>query len=377
MNATRFLSRFGAFLLTLVLVDLLGPKLMPVKDQTGPVENYRLPDNQETGFLQSLIDQQRADQGRPRITFLGSSPTYGVTIQNPAYTYPASFAAYFRKSHPQSSVYNFAAKGFLAADLNYLMRATINQTDAYVIQLNYHTFSPKLLSGTPIRHPDLPERLGTGVTLEEAKLIGTRPTPLFNWNAAIRQQLRAHWWFYRERERLALQFLGQSPERWFYDKFFPQAKADASPESDANAEEAPESKPFYELKNARQVYIVKRYAENATYELTDENIEWRFVRQMLKQLKAQNKPAVFFIAPINADALRFYEVMDWKQYQRNIAKLKQSIEAEGFGFIDINISQPLPEDLFADISHTLDEGGKSFGPMLYRLSSPYWEKALK
>ncbi len=382
MNATRFLSRFGAFLLTLALVDLLGPKLMPASDLTnGPVENYRLPDNQETGFLQSLIDRQRVDQGQPQVTFLGSSPTYGVTIQNPAHTYAASFSAYFKRSRPQSSVYNFAAKGFLAADLNSIMRATIAQTDAYVIQLNYHTFSPKLLASTPIRHPDLPERLGTSITLEEAKLIGTRPTPLFNWNAAIRQQLRAHWWFYRERERLALQFLGQSPERWLYDRFFPQAKAEATQtaqtNTDTSVEQAPETKPFYELKNAQQVSIVKRYAENTTYELTDDNIEWRFVKQMLKQLKAQNKPAVFFIAPINADALRFYEVMDWKQYQHNVAKLRQSIEAEGFGFIDINLSQPLPEDLFADISHTLDEGGKTFGPLLYRLSSPYWEKTLK
>lgn len=366
MNATRFLTRLGCFVLTLLLVDLLGPGLMAVKDQDLP----RLPDNQETGFLQSFIDRLGTDTHRPRIAFLGSSPSYGVTINDPANTYPATFHAALKKIRPEASVHNLAAKGFLAADLNYILRATLSDSDAYVIQLNYHTFSPKLLAGNPIRHPDLPERLGVGVTSEEARLIGTRPTPVLNWNAQIREQLRKHWWFYRERERLALQVLGQTPERWFYDRFFPQAQAED------NAEESPDAKPFYELKNARQIYIVKRYAENATYELTDDNIEWRYVRQMLKQLKANNKPAVFFIAPINADALRFYKVMDWKQYERNVAKIRQSIEAEGFAFVDINIKQALPEDLFADISHTLDDGGKSFGPLLFSLSRPYLEKSL-
>ena len=107
------------------------------------------------------------------------------------------------------------------------------------------------------------------------------------------------------------------------------------------------------------------------FELADDNLEWHFLKRMLAQLKAAGKPAVIFIAPINAEALSFYEVMDWKQYARNIAKIKASVEAEGFAFVDINRSGPLPEDLFADISHTLDAGGQAFGPRLWALSRDY------
>lgn len=381
MNAARFFTRLIAFGLTLMLADGLGQALLA--DKLAVPAGGRLPENQETGFLQGAIDSV-AQASHPRIVFLGSSPTYGVTIKDPANTYPAQFEQALETERKQKvSVHNLAAKGFLAADLSMILAATLASADAYVIQLNYHTFSPSLLAGTPIRHPDLPERLGVAVPATEAKLLGTRPTPALNWNASLRSSLRRHWWFYRERERLALLWLGKNPERWLYDTFFPKPKdMAAEPAGGAQAaaaqdEDTVEAKPFYELKPARQGYIVKRYAQNASFELAADNLEWHFVRRMLAQLKAAGKPAVFFIAPINAEALSFYEVMDWKQYTRNVAKIKASVEAEGFAFVDINRSGPLPEDLFADISHTLDAGGQAFGPRLWALSRDYLGSRLK
>ncbi|PKL76203.1 MAG: hypothetical protein CVV27_11475 [Candidatus Melainabacteria bacterium HGW-Melainabacteria-1] len=370
MNGKRFLMRCLFFMLTLVLVELTGRQWLAAGLRAMP--SQRLPDNQETGFLQSFIDRipTQSDPSQARVVFLGSSPTYGVTIRDSANTYPAGFASALQQDRPGQSVkvYNLAAKGFLAADLSMTLAATLDRADAFVIQLNYHTFSPELLAGTPIRHPDLPERLGVKIGADEARWLGVRPTPVLNWNASIRSALRQHWWFYREREQLALKWLGQSPERWLYERFFPQAVAEDVDE--------PEARPFYELKEARQLYIVQRYAKNASFELSDDNTEWRFVKRMLKQLRQAGKPAVFFVAPINAEALRFFEVMDWAQYQRNLAKLRASIEAEGFALIDVNLNSPLPEDLFADISHTLDAGGQVFGPRLWELSKSYLEPRL-
>ncbi|MEZ0374830.1 MAG: hypothetical protein ACAI44_37430 [Candidatus Sericytochromatia bacterium] len=379
MKALSLLRRLGFFLLTLVLIDMVGQFVLA--DRLAQSLGTRLPENQETGFLQGFIDRLEAESGQEQasaspemhtgiyptqLVFLGSSPTWGVTIRDPNHTYPAAFQAAQEETLPLLSVHNFAAKGFLAADLNTVLGATLNTAEGFVIQLNYHTFSPKLLGSTPIRHPDLPERLGVPVTADEAKMLGMRPTPVLNWNASLRAGLRRIWWFYREREKLALLALGATPESWVYHRFYPEKPA----------EEIPEAKPFYELKPARQLYIVKRYAENASYELDDLNIELRFVKIMLARLKAAHKPAVFFIAPINVDSLRFYEVMDWKQYRRNMDKLRKVVEAEGFKFVDINLTEPLPEDAFADISHTLDNGGQAFGKKLWALSRDYFEKRL-
>lgn len=365
MNAKRFFRRLGFFLLTLVLVDLAGRDWLEGK--LAITDRLRLPENQEMGFLPSFIDRLDQRAGK-KIVFLGSSPTWGVAIREPRHTYPETFAAALRHDLPARavSVDNFAAKGLLAADLNAILRASIDKADGFVIQLNYHTFSPHLLNQTPIRHPDLPESLGVAVPADEARWLNMRPTPLLNWNASLRAGLRRIWWFYREREKLALLGLGANPESWIYHRFYPEKPGE---------DEAP-GKAFYELKPAHQMVMVQRYAQNADFILDADNVELRFVGKMLEQLQAKHKPAVFFLAPINAEALRFYEVMNWKQYRRNVDLLRQRIEAAGYRLIDINTTKPLPEDTFADISHTLDAGGEAFGPRLWALSRSSLEAGL-
>lgn len=367
MNASRFFRRLGFFGLTLLLVDGVGHTVLA--DKIALTDYRRLPENQEMGFLRSFIDRLASEKGQTRLVFLGSSPTWGVSIKDPGHTYAASFGQALKQAYPQAnvSISNLAARGFLAADLNAVLRATLAQAEGFVIQLNYHTFSPKLLQATPIRHPDLPESLGVQVPADEAKMLGMRPTPALNWNASLRAGLRRSWWFYREREKLALSALGATPESWVYHKFYPEKPSD----------EASGFEPFYQLKPARQTTIVHRYAENARFEIEDPNIELRFVAKMLAQLKAADKPAVFFIAPINAEDLKFYEVMDWKQYQRNVDIVRKLIEGAGYRLIDINLVKPLPAEDFADISHTLDVGGQAFGPRLWQLSKPAFEEKFK
>lgn len=367
MNASRFFRRLGFFGLTLLLVDGVGRTVLADKIALNHYD--RLPENQEMGFLRSFIDRLESEKGQTRLVFLGSSPTWGVSIQDPRHTYAASFGQALKQAHPQAnvSISNLAAKGFLAADLNAVLRATIDRAEGFVIQLNYHTFSPKLLQATPIRHPDLPESLGVRVPLDEARMLGMRPTPALNWNASLRAGLRRIWWFYREREKLALLALGATPESWIYHRFYPEKPSD----------EASGFKPFYELKPARQTTIVHRYAENASFDIDDRNIELRFVAKMLAQLKMADKPAVFFIAPINAEDLKFYEVMDWKQYQRNLDIVRKLIEGAGYRLIDINLAEPLPAEDFADISHTLDIGGQAFGARLWQLSKSAFEEKFK
>lgn len=370
----RFIRQLIFFALGLIGFDICGRvylnPLIKTEYRLAKGESKRLPLNQETGFLQSALDTLDSDPKAIDLVFLGSSPTYGVSIKEEHNTYPNRFVQALKQAHPDSPVqiHNLAAKGFLASDLYAILQASLPETDAFLIQLNYHTFSPKLLKETAIRHPDLPERLGVVVNPKQARVLGVRPTPSLNWNARIRAFLRQYWWFYAHREALALQFLGDTPENWVYHRFYTEKPQD---------EESVATQAFYELKPARQTYMVQRYAQNAQFTIESTNIELFFLTEMLSSLKQQHKAAVFFIAPINADALSFYDVMDWNLYRKNISVIRQAIQSAGFELIDINQTQPLSEEHFADISHTLDSGGQTFGPLLWKLSRPYLESQLK
>jgi len=364
--------RLSGFILLLLLVDSLCQRAFGPALQQDFASHYRLPNDQELAYLPAYLSALEANkkQGLQQLLFLGSSPVYGVSIQDPAQTYPYAFARAFTALRPelkQLQVHNLGAKGLLASDMHYLLKRSLPLADAVAIQLNYHTFNPEFLAKTPIRHAILPDLLGVQVSWEEAAWLGMRPSPLLNFNATARHWLQRHWFFYREKERLAQLWLGKSPEQAFYELFF---AAQASPET----EDTPSAQPFYELPNARQLYVVQRYAQNVDFDLSPDNLELRFVSQMLAQLQAAQKPAVFFMAPINVEALDYFEVMDWQRYQRNTQQIRNLIEAAGYTLLDDNLSEPLAEEYFADISHTLDAGGAAYGERLAEQLSALWPK---
>lgn len=367
-QSVRLARRLGFFVLTLVVVELclgwLAPPLAPV------TPGDRLPADRETVMLPFWLDALKQPTTAAKVVFLGSSPTWGTAMPEAATTYPVRFMAHWNRIHPTHPVqaHNLAAKGFLAADLNAVLAASLPLGDAFVIQLNYHTFSPALLATTPIRHADLPERLGVNVTYADAQRLGMRPSPLVNLNTPLRQGLRQGWRFYREREAYLSAWLGTSPEQWLYTRFFPAAAASGD-------EEAPSPEPFYALKPARQLYIMQRYRHNASFELTDDNTELYFVRRMIAQLRQAGKPAVFYVAPINLQALDYYESLDRAQFKRNLDTLRAVVEQAGFHWVDLN-RNPFSEELFADVSHTLPAGGDPVGKALFNGSHVYLRERL-
>lgn len=367
LQGWRLLRRVAFFILTLASVDLAMVAFLPPLVMTLPGE--RLPSDRETVMLPFWLDILKQPATASKVVFLGSSPTWGTAMPEAATTYPARFAVHWNQAHPTHPVqaYNLAAKGFLAADLNYVLASALPDGDAFVIQLNYHTFSPALLATTPIRHADLPERLGMHVSYEDAKRLGMRPSPLLNLNTPLRQGLRQSWRFYREREAWLAAWLGTSPEQWLYTRFFPAAAA--------SDDDSPSLVPFYDLKPARQLYIMQRYRQNASFELQDDNTELYFVRRMLAQLRQAHKPAVVYVAPINLEALDYYEALDRAQFRRNLDKIRAVVEQAGFHWVDLN-AHPFSEDVFADVSHTLPAGGDQVGKALVRRSQAYLREQL-
>jgi hypothetical protein len=368
LQGWRLLRRVAFFILTLALVDGVLALALPPLPAVLPGE--RLPADRETVMLPFWLEALKHSTSATKVAFLGSSPTWGTAMPEATTTYPVRFATHWNKAHPERPVqaFNLAAKGFLAADLNYVLAAALPDADAFVIQLNYHTFSPQLLAATPIRHADLPERLGMNVNYEEAKRLGARPSPLLNLNTPLRHILRDNWRFYREREARAVEWLRTTPEHWLYTRFFPEAQgAD---------EDMPSPEPFYDLKPARQLYIMQRYRQNANFDLQDNNTELYFVRRMLAQLRQAQKPAIVYVAPINLEALDYYEAIDQAQFRRNLDKLKAVVVQAGFHWVDLNTPQPLSEAVFADVSHTLPAGGDQVGKALVNHSAAYLREHL-
>lgn len=380
ISGKRFLIRLLAFVLSLIVLDLAARLIWGPALQVAYQDHYRLPENQETPLLNDYLDAIRSSQptantaAKKRILFLGSSPTYGVSIKDPAMTYPASFERALRADSKlagrDTEVYNLAAKGYLMSDIYYLEQAIVEASDLMVLQLNYHTFAPQLLAGTAIRHPELPEQLGVGVSEQEAKGLGLRPTPRINLTPPLSNMLRKYWFLYGKREALAHLWLNDTAESWLYHRFFPDPKQEAEQEGGS-------AEPFYELNPARQTFMVKRYAQNVDFELAEDNLELAFLERSLQSIKAHHKPCLVFMAPINIEALNFYKVFNPQQYDRNLALIRSKVEAQGCHWMDINRSAPLAEDYFADISHTLDAGGAIFGAHLYQSQQGLIRKVLE
>lgn len=364
LGAGRVGLRLLSFLLALICLDLVARALWTPQIQQDYTAAYRLPEDLETPFLNNYLRAIR-DHEPSKIVFLGSSPTYGVNIQNPERTYPEVLEGALKAEGLQAEVFNVAAKGYLMSDVHFVLKSLVQDVQMVYLQLNYHTFSPRLLSQTAMRHPEIPEQLGVSVSSAEARALGLRPSPRVNLNQPLRALLQRHWFLYGQRAELAHLWLGDTPEAWVYHRFFKQENEEHS------------FKPFYELKPARQTFMVKRYAQNVDFEVDADNVELRFLRRSLELLKAHGVPTVVFMAPINVDALNFYELFHAQQYRDNVAQIQQVVEGQGFQWVDVNLSDPLPEDMFADISHTLNEGGSHFGQSLYQQSREVLRQGLQ
>lgn len=360
--SSAFAIRVLSFVLTLIVVDVFLPYGLP-QPTVAVNPYYRLPEDHEMVMLPFYLDQIHQTHSRSllQVVFLGSSPTYGIHIRQDQNCYPYTYQQALEKSagqKPAIPFHNVSAKGFLVADQYYLAKSLAPDTGVFFIQLNYHTFSPAL--GTRIRYPELPEKLGVTVAADEAALLGIRPTPVLALNAPLRQWLRTWWGFYRERERLAMQVLQATPEAFVFNQYDRWRGSKAAKEAE---------KSFMELSPARQMMVLKRYSQTATFTIAPGNSELFFLEQLAQWLQQQQKHAVFFMAPMNVEALDTYEMLPWKQYDHNMAQIRQVLQRYGFDLLDTNRKKPLSGDTFFDISHTLDKGGQLFGKQLFELTA--------
>lgn len=370
LSRVRFLRQL--FIFILITFCLNGWATIALPDLDTPFQSqYRLPLDQESLLLPYYVRfiHQQSEQGKHNIIFLGASPTYGVNIKDPKNTYPYAYEQALLKSKlslPKLAFYNVSSKGFLLSDQFFLLKNLIDAGDLFFIQLNYHTFSPAIIGNTKLRYPELPGKLAVTVTAAESQLSGLPTSPTLNLDSPLRSWLSQHWFFYREADRIALNIFGNLPDIALHHQFqqaiLGKSELPSLEETDS---------PLMDKAPAQQAVVIKRYRETSQFQLKPDNRELVFLKKTLDLLKTHHKQAIFFMAPINIEALNYFEALNWDEYRRNTSLITQTIEDFQFPYFDKNLENPLTSEYFFDISHTLDPGGVYFGQFLFEQTKDY------
>ncbi|HEY3374917.1 MAG TPA: hypothetical protein VGK02_07650 [Candidatus Aquicultor sp.] len=456
LPAFRVIRRLAFALIFFALIDILVGRAVTRSMTPAFDSQYRFKSGTDITSLRLYVDhigQIHANNtdNRKIVAFLGASPTYGYRIKNARNTYPYAFESTvntlmrkpektqkevyrnavqtgaeaaadlkhnmgprtigdiddkpdtkvvippaYNQSPKTIKAYNLASNGQLVADQYYIAKALIGNADAFVIQLNYHTFNPHDANRPHIRYADLPHRLGGPVSSGEAKTLGSTRTLDQRANATLSSALSRYSFTFAQRDYITSTVFGGSPKALFAQ--LNPATAGAGTDivdgkttpinggagssaggAEANAlagDTGESSKPFDSLSAAQKLLIIKRCSQLYDYKIDPNDSEIFFLKRLLALLAEHKKRAFFFIAPLNVQALDEYGIYSWDSYDANSKTLRSIVEAQGFPFADANLGAGVvAADQFFDISHTTDAGGIACGKWITDLTAGYiWER---
>jgi len=370
LTPARLLVRLVTMVAALVLIDLfVAHYLRPGQSYDA---DWRLPRTQSMSALPGYVDHidgLRRDEKRPRVLFLGASPTWGEMNSNRYHTYAAAFSRASHAAGSDARVYNLGADGALVADQYFIADRLAGHADLLGIQLTYHTFNPKARVDGAARFSELPRMLGEPVSAQIAKALGIDRTPPFNLSGNVNRILDHHWLLFREHDELAARLFGRPLRAELYARW--RRLVGSGQKSLPLAPSLPKNTRFDQLDPARQTEIVERYADFANFQIRRGDSELRMLDLLCARLERRHTNAVFFMSPLNIGALEGFGVFDHRRYSANVAIIRAVVERHGLTFVDWN--QPgkeLPSALFADATHTTDQGSAVFARRLYRALAP-------
>lgn len=366
----RLIVRLVTMLAALVLIDLV------VANYLRPGQSYdadwRLPRTQSMSALPGYVDHiegLRPDPRRPRVLFLGASPTWGEMNRDRHQTYAAAFARTAHAAGVDARVYNLGADGALVADDYFIADRLAGHADLLGIQLTYHTFNPAARIDGAARFSELPRMLGEPVGAQVAKALGIARTMPFNLSGTVDRTLDHNWLLFREHDELATRLFGRPARDELYSRW--QELTGNEPKQLPLAPPLVKNTRFDQLDPARQTEIVERYADFANFHIRRGDSELRMLDLLCARLERRHARAVFFMSPLNLGALESFGVFDHRLYSANVAVIRAAVERHGLTLIDWN--QPgkeLPSSAFADATHTTDRGSAVFARRLYRALAP-------
>ncbi len=371
LTARRAGVRFAAFLVTLVALDVaLGIFLPP--PEFGA--DWRMPRDLPTSQLAPFIahfDRTSAEATEPVVVFLGASPTWGAAVVRERDSVPAAFRRQSERARSPVRVYNFACNGQLLGDTYFIARRVVQDADVTFVQLTYHAFNARWRQGATSRYPDLPARLGVPVGADTAGILGIRQSHRPDITGAVDRWMRRHWYLYGARDAFAARLLGTTPEQRLYHEW----EMLAVPGFEGAENLILSESPFEELEPDTQMLILDEFSEAADYRIDERDSEVRMLERLAIDLETQGARAIFYLSPLNTDALASFDLLDREGYAANAQKIRAICVSHGHRFIDFNTDTSLPSAAFADINHTTPAGSVLVAEQLWSRSADLLDAA--
>ncbi|MDO8914914.1 MAG: hypothetical protein Q7W16_02375 [Coriobacteriia bacterium] len=368
MTWRRLLTRLVLCAIMLVAVDALVAAT--ATSQASFERDYRLPRTMPTADIADYADaidaSARSVAGGPVVLFLGASPTWGHRTKDAANTFPYAFRSAAASAGVDVRAFNLASNGQFVGDYLVIARRLAPDAEAVYVQLTYHTFNRAARGEAAIRYPELPKVLGVTLSSDDAALLrlSGSDTGLL---AQGESWLGRYWRLWRARDAIDRALLGGRP-RDALERLAARAAGDeVTSDEDVTGDGFAA---FDSLEPEQQMMAVAAYAEDSSFDIEPADSEVRALDRLAALLEQGEVPAVFYMAPLNRELIRSYELIDEALYARNVEILRRVVEARGATFIDYN-SGPVRfgPGLFADISHTTDAGGRVFGAALWNDTS--------
>jgi len=362
ITARRVAVRFAVLALALIAVDLAVASTFPAGDYEADWRMPReLPTSQLAPFVEHVERTAASDQ-RPAVVFLGASPAWGEAVAEASQTVPAAYEREALAAGSDARVYNLASNGQLLGDVYFVARRVADDTDLLVVQLNYHGFNGEWRRGAKSRYPELPALLGVPVDDELASALEIEPSRRPDIAGDADRWLRAHWGLYGARDSIAASAFGATPEKQLFERWELLTTPDFAGEEDV----VQSGRPFEELDPDQQMRVLDEFAAAADFELDPRDSEVRMLERLSADLAASKTRTVFYISPLNIEALESFDMLDRERYAANVAPLRKIVEANGHRFLDLNEDSDLPASAFADINHTTAEGSELVAAELWR-----------
>lgn len=356
----RLLVRFLACGIALIALDLAVRVWLP-PSSFGP--EYRLPRDAPTTELPAFLDHVGIAT-RPDtldVVFLGASPTWGEGVEQARGTVPAALSRQVESPAGPVSSYNLAFNGQLLGDAYLIADRMPDAVDVVFVQLTYHGFNPRWRDGRSLRVPELPRIIGAHVSPDVAEVLGVEPSHRFDITGRVEQTFRDVWYLYGARDRLSEVLFGAPPEAAI-NRVWTQTLA-GGPDELARPIS---TTPFVEREPDEQMLIIDEFADTADFEISDLDSETRMLRLLADSLRDEGRFAVFYISPLNTEALTSFELFDRGRYTENVRRLREIVEVRGHRFLDLNDPSIVPPEEFTDISHATATGNALVAETLAR-----------
>ena len=365
LTTRRVLVRFAVALLALVALDVALGRALPTPDFERELAHAARAAHLAGRSLRSAHRAAGGGSGdEPIVAFTGASPTWGDAVTDRRKTVPAWFARAAEASGTPARVYNLASNGQLLGDQYFIAKRISDDADVVFVQLTYHGFNRAWREGATRRYPELPRLLGIPVDAGLADILGAPKTPRTDVTGTIDRALMRYWRLYGARDEIAGRVLGTTPESTLFDRW----QRLTMPGFMGEQERAPSGQRFDELDPEAQMLVMDEFSAAGDYAFDPRDSEVRMLERLAADLEKSGTRAVFYISPLNVEALDSYELFDEKRYAENVAPLRSIVESHGHRFLDLNTGSPLPSSAFADVNHTTAAGSELVARKL-------WEQA--